>query len=89
MALPALKVDGARTLLEAWPAAIEGAVWAARDMARAAPGLAFLPLGRHGRAVWADGGPPERRLSRYLAAVAQGAEDAARMLDRLSEAGRL
>ncbi len=65
-------------------AAIEGAVWAARDMARAASGLAFLPLGRHGRAIWADGGPPERRLSRHLAAVAQGAEDAARTLDRLS-----
>ena len=65
-------------------AAIEGAVWAARDMARAAPGLTFLPLGRHGRAIWADGGPAERRLSRHLAAVAQGAEDAARTLDRLA-----
>lgn len=66
-------------------AAIEGAVWAARDMARAAPALAFLPLGRHGRAIWADGGPAERRLSRHLAAVAQGASDAARMLDRLAD----
>lgn len=66
-------------------AAIEGAVWAARDMARATPALAFLPLGRHGRAIWADGGLPERRLSRHLAAVAQGAEDACRMLDRLAD----
>jgi hypothetical protein len=66
-------------------AAIEGAVWAARDMARAIPGLAFLPLGRHGRAIWADGGPPEGRLSRHLAALARGAEDACRMLDRLAD----
>lgn len=66
-------------------AAIEGAVWAARDMARATPALAFLPLGRHGRAIWADGGPPQRRLSRHLAAVAQGASDAGRMLDRLAD----
>ncbi|MFD2816942.1 hypothetical protein ACFSYD_24965 [Paracoccus aerius] len=66
-------------------AAIEGAVWAARDMARATPGLAFLPLGRHGRAIWADGGPPEARLSRHLAALARGAEDACRMLDRLAD----
>lgn len=66
-------------------AAIEGAVWAARDMARATPGLAFLPLGRHGRAIWADGGPPEPRLSRHLAALARGAEDACRMLDRLAD----
>ncbi len=66
-------------------AAIEGAVWAARDMARAMPGLAFLPLGRHGRAIWADGGPPKGRLSRHLAALARGAEDACRMLDRLAD----
>ena len=66
-------------------AAIEGAVWAARDMARTTPGLAFLPLGRHGRAIWADGGPSERRLSRHLAAVAQGASDACRMLDRIAD----
>lgn len=65
-------------------AAIEAAVWAARDMAGATPGLVFLPLGRHGRAVWADGGPPERRLTRHLAAVAQGADDAARLLDRIA-----
>lgn len=66
-------------------AAIEAAVWAARDMARATPALAFLPLGRHGRAIWADGGLPERRLSRHLAAVAQGATDACRTLDRLAD----
>ena len=66
-------------------AAIEGAVWAARDMARATPGLAFLPLCRHGRAIWADGGPPEARLSRHLVALARGAEDACRMLDRLAD----
>ena len=66
-------------------AAIEGAVWAARDMARATPGLVFLPLGRHGRAIWTDGGPPMRRLSRHLAAVAQGASDAGRMLDRIAD----
>ncbi|WP_207101579.1 hypothetical protein [Paracoccus shandongensis] len=66
-------------------AAIEGAVWAARDMARATPGLVFVPLGRHGRAIWADGGPPERRLSRHLAAVTQGAGDAGRMLDRIAD----
>ena len=66
-------------------AAIEGAVWAARDMARATPGLVFVPLGRHGRAIWADGGPPERRLSRHLAAVTQGAGDASRMLDRIAD----
>lgn len=66
-------------------AAIEGAVWAARDMARATPGLAFLPLGRHGRAIWADGGLPEGRLARHLAALSRGAEDACRMLDRLAD----
>ncbi|WP_192877787.1 hypothetical protein [Paracoccus sp. SY] len=65
-------------------AAIEGAVWAARDMARALPGLSFLPLGRHGRAIWADGGPARQRLSRHLAAVAQGTADACRMLDRIA-----
>lgn len=65
-------------------AGIEAAVWAARDMARATPGLAFLPLGRHGRAIWTDGGPPEARLARHLAAVARGAADACRMLDRLA-----
>lgn len=65
-------------------AGIEAAVWAARAMARAAPGLAFLPLGRHGRAIWADGGTPERRLSRHLSAVAQGAGDACRLLDRIA-----
>lgn len=65
-------------------AAIEAAVWAARDMARASPDLSFLPLGRHGRAIWADGGPPAQRLSRHLAAVTQGAADACRMLDRIT-----
>lgn len=65
-------------------AAIEGAVWAARDMARATPALAFLPLGRHGRAIWADGGPPERRLSRHLSALTQAADDAGRLLDRIA-----
>lgn len=69
-------------------AAIEGAVWAARAMARATPGLAFLPLGRHGRAIWADGGPPAQRLSRHLGAVTRGAEDAARMLDRIADWAR-
>lgn len=66
-------------------AAIEGAVWAARDMACATPGLVFLPLGRHGRAIWADGGPPAQRLSRHLAAVAQGTTDACRLLDRIAD----
>ncbi|MDQ1902453.1 hypothetical protein RAH32_18695 [Paracoccus sp. WLY502] len=66
-------------------AAIEGAVWAARDMARAVPGLSFLPLGSHGRAIWADGGPARQRLSRHLAALARGTEDACRMLDRLAD----
>lgn len=66
-------------------AVIEAAVWAARDMARATPGLTFLPLGRHGRAIWADGGPPERRLLRHLAAVTQGAGDASRMMDRIAD----
>lgn len=77
--LAALSPDGA---------AIEGAVWAARDMARATPGLAFLPLGRHGRAIWADGGPPEQRLSRHLAAAQQGASDACRLLDRITDWAR-
>ena len=66
-------------------AAIEGAVWAARDMARATPGLAFLPLGRHVRTIWADSGLLEARLARHLAAVTRGAEDACRMLDRLTD----
>ena len=66
-------------------AGIEAAVWAARDMARATPGLTFLPLGRHGRAIWADGGPPAARLARHLAALAQGAADAGRMLDRIAD----
>ncbi|MFC3169197.1 hypothetical protein [Paracoccus fontiphilus] len=66
-------------------AAIEGAVWTAREMARATPGLAFLPLGRHGRAIWADGGPPTQRLSRHLSAVTQGTGDACRLLDRIAD----
>jgi hypothetical protein len=69
-------------------AAIEGAVWAARDMTRAVPRLAFLPLGRHGRAIWADGGPPLPRLTRHLGAVTRGADDAARMLDRIADWAR-
>ena len=65
--------------------ALRAEIARARDMARATPGLVFLPLGRHGRAIWTDGGPPMRRLSRHLAAVAQGASDAGRMLDRIAD----
>lgn len=98
---PAARMLWRQAALSPEGAAIEGAVWAARGMARemiregggdpggAGSGLAFLPLGRHGRAIWADGGPPRQRLSRHLAAVAQAADDACRMLDRLGHWAQL
>lgn len=63
---------------------IEGAVWTGRAMAPRCEGLSFLPLGRHGRRVWLDGGTPGERMSRHLEAVTQGALDARRHLTRLT-----
>lgn len=62
---------------------VEGAVWTARDMARACEAISFIPLGRHGRRVWLDGGTPTERLVRHLEAVRQGATDARLQLTRL------
>lgn len=64
---------------------IEAACWNARAMAEGCDALAFLPLGRHGRAVWNDGGEPEGRLQRHLAAAAAGADEARQALRRVAD----
>ncbi|WP_223191332.1 hypothetical protein [Paracoccus thiocyanatus] len=61
----------------------EPAVWTARAMAEGCDGLGFVPLGRHGRAVWVDAGTPAERLARHLAAVAAAAQDARHELARV------
>ncbi|WP_347265783.1 hypothetical protein [Paracoccus sp. (in: a-proteobacteria)] len=61
----------------------ESAVWTARDMALGCDALCFVPMGRHGRAVWVDGGPPGERLRRHLAAARAGLVEARQELARL------
>lgn len=63
----------------------EPAVWSARDMATGCEALRFVPLGRHGRAVWVDSGPLPERLARHLAAATLGLDDARRELQRLRD----
>lgn len=71
--------------LSAPEALSESACWTARDMAAGCEALRFVPLGRHGRGVWIDGGPPADRLRRHLAAVTQGVGEARQELLRLAD----
>lgn len=64
---------------------IEAAVWTARQMAAGTEALTFLPMGRHGRAVWTDSGDPARRLPNHLAALTLGATEARIQLLRLRD----
>lgn len=64
---------------------IEAAVWTGRQMATGAEALTFLPMGRHGRAIWSDGGDPALRLPNHLAALAAGATEARTHLLRLRD----
>ena len=61
----------------------ESAAWTARDMAAGCEALRFVPLGRHGRGVWIDGGPALDRMRRHLAAVTQGVTEARQELARI------
>jgi len=63
----------------------EPAAWTSRAMAEGCEALRFVPLGRHGRAVWVDAGSPAERLARQLAAVTAAAADARHELARLAE----
>ena len=71
--------------LSAPEALSESACWTARDMATGCEGLSFVPLGRHGRGVWIDGGPPGDRLRRHLSAVIHGTTEARQELARLAD----
>lgn len=64
---------------------VEPACWTARDMAAGCEALAFVPLGRHGRVVWIDGGPPLARMQRQLEAVALAAQEARREILRVRD----
>lgn len=63
----------------------EPGVWTARDMAEGCEALRFVPLGRHGRAVWVDAGTPAERMARHLAAVTAGITDARHELARVAD----
>ncbi len=63
----------------------EPATWTARDMAEGCEALRFVPLGRHGRGVWVDGGNPAERVARHLAAVTAGIQDARHELARVAD----
>ncbi|KRW96323.1 helix-turn-helix domain-containing protein [Paracoccus sp. MKU1] len=63
----------------------EPATWTARDMAEGCEALRFVPLGRHGRAVWVDAGPPAERMARHLAAVTAAIMDARHELARVAD----
>lgn len=63
----------------------EPATWTARDMAEGCEALRFVPLGRHGRGVWVDGGSPAERVARHLAAVTAGIQDARHELARVAD----
>lgn len=62
----------------------EPAVRTARVMAEGCEALRFVPLGRHGRGVWVDGGTPLERMARQLAAATAGAIDAGHELARVA-----
>uniref|UniRef100_UPI0022B918F8 helix-turn-helix domain-containing protein n=1 Tax=Paracoccus binzhouensis TaxID=2796149 RepID=UPI0022B918F8 len=57
----------------------------ARAMAEGCEALRFVPLGRHGRAVWVDVGPPAERMARHLAAVTAALQDARHELARVAD----
>ena len=82
---PALRSAWRLCGISAPEALSESACWTARDMALGCEALRFVPLGRHGRGVWIDGGPPEDRLRRHLAAVTQGVTEARQELARLAD----
>ncbi len=81
---PALRAAWRLADLSAPECLTEPACWTARDMAEGCEALHFVPLGRHGRAVWIDGGPALPRMRRQLEAVLQGATDARRELIRIA-----
>lgn len=64
---------------------VEAAIWNARAMAARCEALLFVPLGRHGRMVWNDGGDPASRMERHLRAVTDGATEARAHLLRVAE----
>lgn len=87
--LPLARAPAMRSLwrlcgISAPEALSESATWTARDMALGCEALSFVPLGRHGRAVWIDGGPAPERLRRHLAAVTQGMTEARQELARIN-----
>ncbi len=86
--LPIARAPAMRSLwriagISAPEALSESAAWTARDMAAGCEALSFVPLGRHGRGVWIDGGPPSDRMRRHLAAVTQGVTEARQELARI------
>ncbi|MGA0617316.1 helix-turn-helix domain-containing protein [Paracoccus sp. KR1-242] len=82
---PALRVAWRIADLSAPECLAEPACWTARDMAEGCEALKFVPLGRSGRRVWIDTGPPADRMARQLEAVLQGAIEARRELKRVSD----
>lgn len=82
---PALRVAWRLAELSAPECLTEPACWTGRDMAEGCEALSFVPLGRAGRRVWIDGGPPAERLRRHLEAVLQGATEARRELRRVAD----
>jgi hypothetical protein len=86
--LPLARAPAMRSLwrlcgISAPEALSESAAWTARDMATGCEALSFVPLGRHGRGVWIDGGPAPDRMRRHLAAVMQGVTEARQELARI------
>lgn len=63
----------------------EPAVWTGRAMAAECEALRFVPLGRHGRAVWVDAGTPVARMARHLAAAQAGITEARQELARVAD----
>ena len=87
--LPLARAPAMRSLwrlcgISAPEALSESAAWTARDMATGCEALRFVPLGRHGRGVWIDGGPAAERMRRHLAAVTQGVIEARQELARIA-----
>ncbi|HWL57576.1 MAG TPA: helix-turn-helix domain-containing protein [Paracoccus sp. (in: a-proteobacteria)] len=82
---PALRVAWRIADLSAPECLTEPACWTARDMAQGCEALKFVPLGRGGRKVWIDTGPPAERMRRQLEAVLQGTTEARRELRRISD----
>ena len=86
--LPLTRAPAMRSLwrlcgISAPEALSESAAWTARDMASGCEALRFVPLGRHGRGVWIDGGTAPDRMRRHLAAVTQGVGEARQELARI------